>query len=203
MVDRFTTTDTPDGTASRSHAGRAVLRRFNRSQSGTAAIEYGLIATPFLMLLWAIVETGLMFWTNQVLEESLSQASRSLLTGESRTLYASANPVSNLAAFRDNVCARVPAGLIDCSKLYVDVQVYSDFAGASSSTAASAPVVGNKLDTSKFSYNQPATNQIVVVRAALDYKLFLNAWASAGLSDIGGGRRAIVASTVFRAEPFI
>lgn len=187
----------------RNRGDRKTLRRFRRSESGATAIEFSIIVLPFLMIIWAVVETGLMFWTNQVLEESLSQASRALVTGESRTRYTSSNPASNLAAFRDDICARAPAGFIDCSKLYVDVQTYSDFSGASSGMAGSKPVASGKLDTSKFSYNQPATNQIVVVRAVLDYKLFLNAWASEGLADLDGGRRAIVASMVFRAEPFV
>ena len=202
MVDRSIVADNPDDGTRRSGSNWRILQRFNRSERGATAVEFGFIALPFFMLLWAIIETGLMFWTNQVLEESLSQASRALLTGESRTRYGSTTPTTNLAAFRDDVCARAPLKLIDCSKLYVDVQVYTDFAGASSGTAGSQPVVAREIDTSKFSYKQPATNQIVVVRAVLDYKLFLTAWVSDGLANLNDGRRAIIASTVFRAEPF-
>ncbi|QEL24296.1 pilus assembly protein [Bosea sp. F3-2] len=197
----------PCGAPERERRGRcSVMLRFRRSENGATAIEFGFVALPFFMLTWAIIETGLMFWTNQVLEESLAQASRTLLTGESRSRYTSATPSINAAAFRDDVCARAPMKLLDCTKLAVDVRTYSDFSAASSGTSSSNPIAGGNLDTSSFSYRQPDTGQIVVVRAVLDYKLFLTSWASTGLANIGGadsGRRGLVASTTFRAEPFV
>lgn len=182
---------------------RQLFSRFKRSQRGTAAVEFGLIAAPFLMLLWAIFETALMFWTNQVLEEALSQASRTVLTGQSRTLYASSNAATNAAAFRDAVCAQAPMGLIDCSKLSVDVRSYASFSTATSGTANNDPFAGGKLDTSSFSYSQPASGQIVVIRAVLDYELFLTSWASGSLANIGSGHRGLMASVAFRTEPFV
>ncbi|CAH1660765.1 putative TadZ/CpaE, associated with Flp pilus assembly [Hyphomicrobiales bacterium] len=184
---------------------RGMLRRFRRSQNGAAAVEFGFVALPFFMLTWAIIETGLMFWTSQVLEESVTQASRTLLTGESRSIYTSSSAAANAAAFRQTVCARAQLKLIDCNKLAVDVRTYDSFAAANTGTAGSNPLAGGGLNTSGFSYSQPSSNQIVVVRAVLDYKLFLTAWASAELANIGGkgsGRRGLVASVAFRAEPF-
>lgn len=184
-------------------ARRSAMRRFHRSENGATAIEFGFLALPFFMLMWAIIETGLMFWTNQVLEESLSQASRVLLTGESRTRYISGSAAVNAAAFRDDICANAPMKLIDCSKLSVDVRTYSDFSAASSGTSSTNPLAGGSLDTSSFSYRQPDSGQIVVVRAVLDYNLLLTSWASTSLANIGSGRRGIVASVAFRAEPFV
>lgn len=203
MFDRLTGGTPRPGRPGPAGAGERGLRRFRRSEEGATAVEFGFIAMPFFALTWAIIETGLMFWTNQVLEESLSQASRTLLTGESRTRYASADPVVNAAAFRADICARAPLKLIDCSKLSVDVRSYGGFSAASSGTADSNPVSGGKLDTSGFSYTQPKAKEIVVVRAVLDYKLTLTAWASSSLANIGEGRRGIVASVAFRTEPFL
>jgi Flp pilus assembly protein TadG len=179
---------------------KRLIRRFGRSQDGAAAVEFGFIAVPFFALLFAIIETALMFWTSEVLEESLSQTSRRLLTGQAVSRYNSTNPATNAQAFRDDICAAAPMGLIDCSKLYVDVKIYTDFAGAKSNTTS--PVSNGKLDTGKFAYNEPQPGQIVVARAVLDYSLFLTSWASASLADLGAGHRALVATTVFRAEPF-
>lgn len=173
---------------------------FRRSQSGAAAIEFGIVAVPFFALLCAIFETALVFWTNEVLEQSLSEASRRLLTGQAASRYTSSNPTTNANAFRDDICAVAPMGLIDCSKLFVDVKVYSNFAGANSGTTN--PAAGGTLNTSGFSYNQPQPGQIVVARAVLEYRLFLTAWASKDLANIGSGRRALVATTAFRTEPF-
>lgn len=179
---------------------RPLIGKFRRSQDGAAAIEFGIVALPFFALLFAIFETALMFWTNEVLEESLSQASRRLLTGQAVSRYTSSNPAVNAQAFRDDICAVAPMGLIDCSKLFVDVKVYASFAGAGTGTGS--PIANGALNTNGFSYNQPQPGQIVVARAVLDYNLFLTSWASSSLANIGSGHRALVATTTFRAEPF-
>lgn len=180
---------------------RAFLRRFRRSEDGAAAVEFGFVAVPFFALLFAIIETGLMFWTNEVLDEALAQTSRRLLTGQANSRYTATNPSTNAQAFRDDICASAPFGLIDCNKLYVDVKVFNSFANASAGTGN--PAAGGTLNTAGFTYTQPQPSQIIVARAVLDYKLFLTGWASAGLADIGLGRKALVATAAFRAEPFV
>lgn len=203
MFDLKKSTPLPDGGPQQRGGWRPLLRRFRRSQDGATIVEFGFVAIPFFALLMAIFETALMFWTNQVLEESLSQVSRALVTGQSRTLYTGATGAVNAQKFRDNVCAIAPMGLIDCSKLYVDVKVYNSFAAATSGTAGNNPLAGGGLSTTGFTYTQPQGNDIVVVRAVLDYKLFLTSWASTALANIGSGRRGIVVSMAFRAEPFV
>lgn len=176
-----------------------LLKRFRRSQEGATAVEFALIAVPFLMLLAAIIETAMMFWTSQVLEESVSQTSRRLLTGEALARYNKTGP-ENTAAFKNDVCASSP-GLVDCSKLVIDVRTYSSFAGAKTGVDGSNPITAGGLNTTGFGYNSPQPQQIIVVRAVLEYPLFFTSWTSS-LANIGQGRRGIVASTTFRAEPF-
>lgn len=203
MFDRTKSTPAPDGGPQRRRVAGVLLRRFRRSQDGATVVEFAIVAMPFFALLFAIFETALMFWTNQVLEESLTQVSRSLITGQSRYIYTASTGAANAAKFRDNICALAPMGLIDCSKLSVDIRVYNSFAAAGAGSAGSNPIAGGNLNTTGFTYNQPLKNDIVVVRAVLDYKLFLTGWASGSLANIGSGRRGIVASTAFRAEPFV
>lgn len=178
-----------------------LLRRFRRSEQGATAVEFGLVAVPFIALLFAIFETALMFWTSQILEESLSQVSRRLLTGQAVSRYTSTNPAVNAQAFRNDICALAPIGLIDCSKLSVDVKVFTSFANATAGTGSA--VSGGALNTNGFSYNQPQPGQIIVARAVLDYQLFLTSWASTSLANIGAGHRALVSTVTFRAEPFV
>lgn len=175
------------------------LRRFRRDQSGATIVEFAAVATPFFMLMFAIMETALMFWTNQVLEESLFQASRSILTGQAVTQYANAG--TRTAEFRNAVCAEAPV-LLPCDKLTIDVRSYASFAAAQTGTSASNPVSGGALNTAGFGYNsQPQPGQIVVVRAVLEYPVLLNQW-NGSLVNIGDDKRAIVATTTFRTEPY-
>lgn len=178
-------------------SGPRLLPRFRRAESGATAVEFGLVAMPFFMLLAAIVEMALLLWTSQVLEEGVAQASRSLLTGQSQSLY-KGSAAANTQAFRNAVCSS-GTGLIDCTKLQIDVRTHTSFAAAQTGTGS--VVNGGALSTAGFGYNQPQPNQIVVVRAVLEYPLFFTQWSSA-LADLTGGKRAIVASSTFRTEPF-
>ncbi|KFC70929.1 Flp pilus assembly protein TadG [Bosea sp. LC85] len=178
---------------------------FSSNQNGATAVEFGLVAMPFLLVVFTIIETALMLWTNQVLQDAVTQASRTLLTGESVAIYSTpSNPLPHAAktsteAFRLEVCAQAPA-LVDCEKLRVDVRGYATPAEALADMAKRNPLSGRTLDTSGFSYNQPGTNQVVVVWAALRYSLYLSGWSNS-LANIDGGERAIMAIATFRNEP--
>ena len=43
------------------------LRSFRRSQDGSAAVEFAMIAPIFFALIFAVMETGLVFMAGQVL----------------------------------------------------------------------------------------------------------------------------------------
>src|SRR4029078_11928527 len=101
------------------------VKRFTRAQEGAAAVEFALIAAPFLALLFAIIETALVFFAGQTLEYAVTQSGRLIMTGQ-----ADAGSF-NQTTFKDQVCARIVA-LFDCANnLYVNVQKYSTFASAS------------------------------------------------------------------------
>ncbi len=102
-------------------------------------------------MLMMIVETSVIFWTRQVLQEATQQASRTILTGESRTLY-SGSAAAQTQAFRDAVCALMrtttPA---DCAnRLFIDVQPMAAFPGTVDSM-----VQGSAIDPTTFSMRQP------------------------------------------------
>ena len=54
------------------------VRRFARNQDGAAAVEFGLVAAPFLALLFAILETALVFLASEVLETATADAAHAL-----------------------------------------------------------------------------------------------------------------------------
>jgi Flp pilus assembly protein TadG len=49
---------------------------FLRARGGTAAIEFGFLAVPFLTLALGVVEVGRACWTLEALQESASQGAR-------------------------------------------------------------------------------------------------------------------------------
>ena len=51
-------------------------RRFIKQQDGAAAVEFALVATPFLALLFAIIESAMVFFAGQSLEAATASAAR-------------------------------------------------------------------------------------------------------------------------------
>src|ERR1700743_793755 len=99
-----------------------ALRRFVRNRRGSAIVEFALVAPVFFALLFAIIETGLMFFASQVLETVTDESARQIQTGQ-----AQAANYPNAATFLQKVvCPQVPA-LFNCNNIYVDVKSYSSF----------------------------------------------------------------------------
>jgi Flp pilus assembly protein TadG len=174
---------------------RLAPRRFRRDEKGATAVEFGLIAVPFFMLLMSTVEMALMLWTSQQMEEAVFQGSRTMLTGESRTIYN--NPGTAQTMFRDTLCANMTLISSCQGRLKVDVQTFASFATATSNSAVTA----GALNTAAFGF-QPATpSTIVVVRAVLSYPLTMSSWSQA-FANLSNGERALMANIAFRTEPF-
>ena len=73
-------------------------RRFARAEEAAAAVEFALVAAPFLALIFAIMETALVFFAGQTLEATATEAGRMIMTGQAQTAgYTSA------ADFKTNV----------------------------------------------------------------------------------------------------
>src|SRR3954469_3080228 len=107
---------------------RNVLSRFRRNRRGSTVVEFALVAPMFFALLFAIIETALMFFASQVLETVTQNSARVILTGQAQAQggsLASCQTAPGVAAacdqttFKKYVCSQIPA-LFDCSKLYVD-----------------------------------------------------------------------------------
>jgi Flp pilus assembly protein TadG len=172
--------------------GRLKLRRFLRREDGTVAVEFALVAAPFLALLFAIMETALVFFAGQTLETAAADVGRLILTGQAQTAGLTQ------ASFKDQVCARI-FGLFDCENgMYVDVKTYSDFA----SVDLTEPIdKDGKLDTSNFTYSPGGPCDIVVARLMYQFPTFVSLLGF-DLSDMSGGKRLLVATSVFRNEPY-
>jgi Flp pilus assembly pilin Flp len=61
-----------------------VARRLLRREDGVAAVEFALVAAPFLALMFAIIEAALVFFTRQYLETVLADSSRLIMAGQVR-----------------------------------------------------------------------------------------------------------------------
>src|ERR1700720_1113722 len=95
-------------------AVRNALRRFPRNRRGSTAVEFALVAPVFFALLFAIIETAMVFFAAQVLETVAQNSARLIMTGQAQTGGWQASD------FQNKVCGQIPA-LLSCANVYVDV----------------------------------------------------------------------------------
>ncbi|MDB5618651.1 TadE/TadG family type IV pilus assembly protein [Tardiphaga sp.] len=138
-----------------------LLRRFFRNRRGSAAVEFAIIAPVFFAMIFAIIETALVFFAGQVLETAVQDTGRAFFTSTtvSKTDYETA------------ICNRIKV-LMDCTKVRNDVQTYA--AGTVFTIADPIDSSGKFVDS--FSYNPPAstdTTSTVVVRSYYQWPLFV------------------------------
>ena len=166
--------------------------RFRRNEEGATAVEFGLIAVPFIGLIFAILETCLVFLTGQALETAVTDASRLILTGQAQAANMTA------AGFKTKVCERLTA-LVNCSaSVYVDVRKFSSFASATVPT----PIDNNgNMITNNTQFQPGAAKEIVVVRAWVAYQVYTAVFGKS-LANLPGNKRLVLATVAFRNEPY-
>jgi Flp pilus assembly protein TadG len=173
-------------------SGSRTVRRLLRQQDGAAAIEFGLVAAPFLALVFAIMETAIVFFAGQALETAAADSARLIMTGQAQTAG------YDQTKFKEAVCARI-YGLFKCnSGLYVDVKKYTSF----SSINTSKPIDSNgNVQTGDFGYQPGGPGDIVVVRLVYQWPVYVSL-LGLNLSDASGGKRLLLSTVAFRNEPY-
>ena len=168
-----------------------TVRRFARGEDGGAAVEFGIVAAPFLALMFAIMETALFFFASQVLETAVADSARLIMTGQAQSAS------MTQAQFKTSVCSRI-AGLFDCvNNMQIDVKTYTNF----SSVDNSKPLDANGNLMTNFGYAPGGPGQIVVVRLMYQWPVFASVLGF-NLSDMSGSNRLIMATAAFRNEPY-
>lgn len=171
--------------------GMAAFRRLLRREDGSVAVEFGMVALPFFALLFACIETALVFFAGQTLETAVADSARLIMTRQAQTQNFDYN------AFKQQICARIYA-LFDCSNgIQLDVRIATDF----SSADLSKPLDANGNLTITPTFNPGGPGQIVIVRVVYQWPVWVQ-FFGLSLSDISGGNTKLLMSTVvFRNEP--
>lgn len=169
-----------------------LTRRFARHQKGAAAIEFALVALPFLALTFAIIETALVFFASQTLETAVSEAGRLIMTGQAQ------NGGFSQSDFKNSVCGFLSGGLFDCTNgIYVNVTTYTSF----SSVNTTPPVTNGQLNTTNLNYTPGGPNCIVAVQLFYQWPIYVSLLGDS-LSNLNGNYRLLAATSVFRNEPY-
>jgi Flp pilus assembly protein TadG len=168
-----------------------ILRRFARKNDGAAAVEFAFVAAPFLALVFAIMETALVFFAGQVLETAAADSARLILTGQAQ------QSGLDQAKFKEEVCKRI-FGLFDCANgLTIDVRTCSSFGTCD----VSKPIDENGNLNITPQYTPGKAGDIVVVRLIYKWPVYVSL-LGLNLADINGSQRVLMATQAFRNEPY-
>jgi Flp pilus assembly protein TadG len=165
----------------------AIVRRLIRREDGSTAVEFGLLALPFFGLLFAIIETALVFFAGQTLETATADTARLIMTGQAQTQN------FDVVKFKESLCSRV-YGLFDCANgVKVDVRTAASFSGAD----LKKPVDDQGKVIENLMYDAGKAGDIVIVRVMYEWPIYI-----ALLSDLANGKRLLMATAAFRNEPY-
>ncbi len=166
---------------------------FAGSTSGATAVEFALVAAPFMAMLMALFQTALVFFASRVLDETTEQASRYIMTGQAQQSSMSQ------AGFKTWVCGQTFA-LFNCNNFMINVQAYSSFSAASTTTPTLTYDANGNV-TNSWGYNTGNAGDIVVVQVMYQWPVVLGPLGF-NLSTQGNGNRLLVSTAVFKNEPY-
>jgi Flp pilus assembly protein TadG len=177
---------------------RAILEGFGRENHGAVAVEFAMIAVPFIALLLAIMQTAVVLFAAQALESATETAARQIMTGQAQSANLSATQFRSLVCPTSGSSNTALPKLIDCSKLVIDVRVASSF-----SSADTSKTIFTTPSQAQFSPGGP--NTINVVRVMYQLPPYLSILG--GTSNIFGvsssaTKNVIMGTAVFQTEPY-
>jgi Flp pilus assembly protein TadG len=171
-----------------------AMRRFRRNRRASAAVEFALIAPVFFALLFAIIETALVFFAGQVLETGIQDTGRLIYTSQVQAAGTTQDD------FKKNLCDRV-ATMFACTSLFVDVRSFA----AGTPVVINDPIDAGGNFVNDFVYEPPAlgSDATVVVRAFYQWPLIVTGLGY-NIANINRGgdssKRLLTATAAFRPQ---
>jgi len=167
-------------------------RRFARDRRGHVIVEFALLALPFFMFMFGVIEVGVIFYGNSLLSKATADAARLIRTGQVQANQMTATQ------FHDFICGEI-AALLSCgSNLQVDVESFSQFG----SINIGNPIDGNgNLNGNLNNYNVGQGGDIVLVRTFYTWNI-LTPLLRPFFADLSSGKKLLTSTAAFRNEPF-
>ena len=169
---------------------RRIIAGF-RGKRGVSMLEFALIALPLFILIFGILQVGLIYWGTYELDNATLNAARLIRTGQ-----AQAGNMSQTAMIA-KICSQTSI-LSNCTgKLRLNVQNFPNFAAV---TAAGA-LDGNGALKTSFPYLPGNASTVNLVTSYYEWPL-VNFAALGLLANLADGNRLLQSSAVFRTEPY-
>ena len=177
---------------------RRAATRMRRDERGATAVEFALVIGPFMLVLGVIIETGLMLFTEYVIQSSVQEAARQIRTGQAQSA------AMTQATLKTNFLCDTLNIIINCNtKVYVYVNAqasYTALQAALPSMLTVGPSYGGSTVNTSYNCGQPS--QAVAIVATYDWEFtlpyFMGFFGNMGDDQM----RRLVGFAMFRNEPF-
>lgn len=186
-----------------------------KSSEGATAIEFAMLAIPFLMIVFATFETFIAFTGEQVITNAVDTMARKVRTGQI-TFDTSRTPHWTETQFRQEFCKEISV-MVTCStteastpkKLFIDLEQVNNF----SDIPTTIPLIKTNggasydLDTSQIKFNPGGAGKINMLRAYYRWPIMTDL-VRPYISNIrpegatSGSEFLIVATTAFLNEDY-
>ena len=162
---------------------------FLREEGGAAAVEFTLVVLPFLLLVFATLQIGLIFFFNQSLQTAANRGARMVMTGETRLL--------NQATYKTAVCGNLPS-FFNCANVMVDLKSASNFSGLNTApiTVTYSPMTG--LPTNTWSFSPGGRGDVAILRVMYNWPAF----GFLNFSNQSNGSVLMIGTAVVKNEPY-
>ncbi len=170
---------------------RTPFRAWFGDNKGTTAVEFSLVALPFVMLIVGTIEMALMFTAQSVLQESTFTAARMIRTGQLQQ----GDEGDAQELFREEVC-NFAALLIPCGQIQFSVRTVPSFSDAED-FEPEYDEDGNLVEE----FDPGSANDVVLIRVSYNYPV-RTPMMQPVLSNNDLGTRTMLSTIVLRTEPY-
>ncbi len=170
---------------------------FAHDESAAAAVEFALVAPLFFLMLGVVLETGLMLFTEYVLQTSAQEAARLVRTGQAHEKKMTAQ------MFKAEVC-KLTSVVIDCqNKVTVYLRADDKFTTLASNTPSYlniGPAEDGSPTATVYNCGKPA--DVVALIATYDWDFFIPYFMKFLGNRKNNTSRRMAGFAMFRNEPF-
>ena len=181
--------------ATAKHRRRAgILSVFIRNREGATAMEFALLAIPFAILVFALLECCISFAGQQVLANVTDDVARKIRTGQLRPADL------NEQKLKDLICEDLSVIVADnCPGLEVDLKQYGSFAQAAA--VRIEVTADNDLDTSEFAVTPGPSMSKNMLRVFYKWPVMTD-FISKQVSNLKDNKTLHFATVTWQNEPF-
>lgn len=173
----------------------SLRRRFRRDERGNVAIEFGALAIPFAMLVFAILESSISFAAQQLMANATDEVARQIRTGN----LTAAQLEDDKTLLRTMICDRLEIVVsTGCPGLEIDLKKYDTFEAAA---AQRIPFKNNDIDPSGFEIQPGEAMTKNQLRVFYRWPVMTD-FLRKSMSNLKDGKTLHFATVTWQNEPF-